>query len=701
MHNPYITDRPLSDQDLFFGREKELANLALALGGEQRLFLLYGQRRIGKTSFLAQLPTYLGAEFRVIRLDWEEIPTEFHHPLDRVFGTIGHALGWPAPQPATEGDAAYYRAYLAEQLASLATGPKPLICLDSIPAPCCAPGSGWGACLHALADLLRGQQLWVLLAIEARPEECEPSDAVPNPVVLGGLSLEETENLLLMSTRGQLTYDLDSMRHIHALTGGEPYLVQLFGQILFDLRAHRGWVSMAEVDAVVPTVIMQGEPQFAEIWSRSDTATRLVLCVFAEGPGTHGISSADDIQRRLARQRIEMPMGDIQRALAELERRGLVERLGGGLFRFRSALLLQWLRANKSALETARRSREYHLIPRPSTPPFLNRRIDWLGLGLWLVIAALIIAIGSVWRNRELRIIWTDQPPTQEPSAPTGSAPLVVPTPEHDLPMGRIAYMAKPDSGQYWDIYTMTSEGLDPRRLTEIEADDMLPSWSPDGERIAFVSDRDGNREIYMMNADGSDQQNLTHHGAEDWTPSWSPDGSQIAFASFRDNNWEIYMMNADGSNQRRITNSPAADYSPAWSPDGEWIAFVSDRTGNLEIFVMRPDGSELRQFTDDPATDQAPNWSPDGRQLLWESYRYGNMEILITDLHEGGEPRNLSQDTYADDHGPSMSPSGQRVAYFTNRDGGWDIATLDLQTGERANLTQSLMIEQYPAWAP
>ncbi len=699
MHNPYITDRPLSDQDLFFGRERVLADLGQALEAEQRLFLLFGQRRIGKTSLLGQLPAYLGERYRVLRVAWEAIPDDRARPLDRILWAVAHALDWP--QPAPEDAASGGAAYLAEHAGELPPGPAPIVCVDGIPPTSCAPNSGWAAVLKALDDSLRGGKLTLLLAIEARPEECEAGDMVPHPIVLGGLNLEETEDLLLMSTRGQLTYDLDSMRRIHTLTGGEPYLVQLFGHILFELRARRGWVSTAEVDAAIPSVIEQAEAQFVETWARSDTATRVVLCVFAEGLGTHGIGSADDIRRRLARLRVEMPLEHIERALADLRRRDLVEQLGGGLFRFRSALLLQWLRANKSAVETVRRSREYRRLPRPTTPPLLSRKIDWLGLGLWVLIAALVVAIGAVWRSRELRITWTDQPPTVEPDGEaTAEAPLVIVTPERPLPSGRLAYMAKEEAGHYWDIYTMTAEGLDPVRLTETEADDMLPAWSPDGRRIVFISDRDGNREVYLMNADGSTPENLTHNPAEDWTPTWSPDGSRIAFASFRDNNWEIYVMQADGSGQKRMTNSSAADYSPTWSPDGEWIAFVSDRSGNLDIFLMRPDGSELRQFTNDPATDQSPTWAPDGRRLLWESYRYGNMEILMADL-EGGEPSNLSQDSYADDHGPSMCPSGQRIAYFTNRDGGWDIATLDLQTGERANLTQSIAVEQYPVWAP
>jgi len=96
------------------------------------------------------------------------------------------------------------------------------------------------------------------------------------------------------------------------------------------------------------------------------------------------------------------------------------------------------------------------------------------------------------------------------------------------------------------------------------------------------------------MDADGSKVRQLTDSDDMDLEPVWSPDGERIAFASRRDGDFEIFVMNADGTEVRQLTDNDAIDLEPAWSPDGERIAFWSDRYGDSEIFVMDADGSNV-----------------------------------------------------------------------------------------------------------
>ena len=187
-----------------------------------------------------------------------------------------------------------------------------------------------------------------------------------------------------------------------------------------------------------------------------------------------------------------------------------------------------------------------------------------------------------------------------------------------------------------YEIYLVDSDGSHLQRLTNTETGEDHPSWSPDGSRILFDADYDGDGfyEIYTIDVDGGNLTRLTDNAANDQFADWSPDGSQIAFSSDRNGNWDIFLMDADGNNQRALTSGTDWELFPAWSPDGERIAFngLPPNSGNTDVFVMNADGSDVLQLTDTPGFDENPVWSPDGTKIAFQTQRDGNFEIYIMD---------------------------------------------------------------------
>ncbi len=245
----------------------------------------------------------------------------------------------------------------------------------------------------------------------------------------------------------------------------------------------------------------------------------------------------------------------------------------------------------------------------------------------------------------------------------------------------------------------MNADGSNQTRITNNPAIDSQPAWSPDGTKIVFLSDRDGNNEIYVMNVDGSGQTNLTNHPARDDSPAWSPDGTKIVFHSLRDGNSEIYVMNVDGSGQTRLTNNPTDDASAAWSPDGTQIAFDSNRDGDSEIYVMNADGSGVTRLTNSPTIDVVPDWSPDGTKIVFNSIRDGYNEIYVMNADGSNQTRltnNPTQDLY-----PTWSPDGTKIVFDSDRDGTPDIYVMNADGSGVARLTTDPAHDRMPQWQP
>jgi TolB protein len=220
----------------------------------------------------------------------------------------------------------------------------------------------------------------------------------------------------------------------------------------------------------------------------------------------------------------------------------------------------------------------------------------------------------------------------------------------------------------------------------------------------------------------------LTRLTAGDWddiTPATSPDGERLAFASSREGEWDIYILDLKNGKTTRFTDSPEYDAAPSWSPDGLWLVYesyantvttlpatpqpsqitatppVTTTIPNLQIFIQPADGSQdPLLLTDQVSADFSPSWSPSGRQIAFVSNRSGENEIWLADLDNVGERfQNLSRNPQASDLNPIWSQDGSRLAWASDLDGYTNIFIQDVT--QPATSRRSLGAGNQPAWSP
>ncbi len=244
----------------------------------------------------------------------------------------------------------------------------------------------------------------------------------------------------------------------------------------------------------------------------------------------------------------------------------------------------------------------------------------------------------------------------------------------------KIAFTSVRD-GNY-EIYVMDGDGGNQRRLTVNPTIDQYPTWSPDGKKIAFVSNRNvGHIQIWVIDADGENPIRLSD-GLWDQNPDWSPDGTKIAYDVLL-NPWDndkwnrtIYVMDPDGGNNRKLIKKPNWDRYPSWSPDGKKIAFSShrhDRHG--EIYVMDADGRHVDRITRDGISKYMPTWSPDGSRIAFCT----NDRIWVMDSN-GKNQRPLTSPGW-NEH-PTWSADSETIAFQSRHMHSFSLFTVGAMVG-------------------
>ncbi len=263
----------------------------------------------------------------------------------------------------------------------------------------------------------------------------------------------------------------------------------------------------------------------------------------------------------------------------------------------------------------------------------------------------------------------------------------------------QIAYVTsvlEADNKPRYSLLVADADGENPRAVLTSKWPIMSPSWSPDGQRLAYVSFETQRPVIYIQELLTGERKRLKSFKGLNGAPSWSPDGKQLAVVLSRDGNPEVYVYDLARDKLRRLTRNRAIDTEPVWAPDGNSIVFTSSRSGGAQLYQIPVAGGRPKRLTFEGKYNSRAAFSADGKLLAMVHREQGKYYIAIKDLERGGV-RLLSEGGL--DESPSFSPNGSMIIYATKSRGKSVLAIVSVDGYVRQRLSQTGDVRE-PAWS-
>ena len=259
----------------------------------------------------------------------------------------------------------------------------------------------------------------------------------------------------------------------------------------------------------------------------------------------------------------------------------------------------------------------------------------------------------------------------------------------------RIAYVVK--SGPNYELQVADADGMNAATALRSREPIISPAWSPDGQRLAYVSFEQKKPIVYVHTLATGQRRVVANFKGSNSAPAWSPDGSQLAVVLTKDGLSQLYALNADGSGVRRLASSSGIDTEPAWAADGN-IYFTSDRGGSPQIYRVPAGGGSAQRVTFDGGYNVTPRPSPDGRQLAFITRNNGRFQVAVLDI--ASKQTTILTDS-ARDESPSFAPNGRMILYATESGGRGVLSAVSSDGRVKQRLTVQAADVREPAWGP